>query len=430
MANKTALLLNTAIGGFFALSLAGQAQASPVTVSFLVDNGPSVAQAAQALADAFMAKNPDIKIDIEIRAGGSEGDNIVKTRLATGEMADMFNYNSGSLFQALNPKQTLLDLSGEPWQANVDTMFKKVVSVDGKIYGAPYETAMGGGIFYNKKVYAELGLKIPKTWDEFMKNNAVIKAKGGIAPVIQTYRDAWSSQLFVLGDFHNVLTANPKFAEEYTENKAKFATTPAALEGFKHLEEVYKAGYLNEDFAAATYNDGLQMVADGTGAHYPMLTFAIGPLMETSEDAYKDVGFFAIPGTDAAKNGLTAWMNQGVYVPKTTKHPDEVKRFLDFMVSPEGCDTETKAVGAMGPYLIKGCILPKYVPASVADLVSYFDKGAFSPALEFLSPVKGPSLEQIAVEVGSGIRPAADGAALYDQDVRKQAMQLGLPGWN
>ena len=28
------------------------------------------------------------------------------------------------------------------------------------------------------------------------------------------------------------------------------------------------------------------------------------------------------------------------------------------------------------------------------------------------------------------IRPAADGAALYDQDVRKQALQLGLPGWD
>ena len=41
----------------------------------------------------------------------------------------------------------------------------------------------------------------------------------------------------------------------------------------------------------------------------------------------------------------------------------------------------------------------------------------------------GPSLEQITVEVGSGIRSAKDGAALYDEDVKKQAQQLGLPGW-
>ncbi len=74
--------------------------------------------------------------------------------------------------------------------------------------------------------------------------------------------------------------------------------------------------------------------------------------------------------------------------------------------------------------------MPATVPPAVADLLPYFQKdGATAPALEFLSPIKGPALEQITVEVGSGIRSAADGAALYDEDVKKQAQQLGLPGW-
>lgn len=87
-------------------------------------------------------------------------------------------------------------------------------------------------------------------------------------------------------------------------------------------------------------------------------------------------------------------------------------------------------MGAAGPYVVKGCTLPETVLPAVAEMVQYFDDPARnSPALEFLSPIKGPSLEQITVEVGSGIRAAADGAALYDEDVRKQAQQLGLPGW-
>ena len=60
---------------------------------------------------------------------------------------------------------------------------------------------------------------------------------------------------------------------------------------------------------------------------------------------------------------------------------------------------------------------------------SYVDSGAVTPALEFLSPIKGPALEQITVEVGSGIRDAQAGAELYDEDVEKQAQQLGLEGW-
>ena len=66
----------------------------------------------------------------------------------------------------------------------------------------------------------------------------------------------------------------------------------------------------------------------------------------------------------------------------------------------------------------------------MADLQTYFTAdGRTAPALEFLSPVKGPNLENITVEVGSGIRTPEDAAALYDEDVTKQAQQLGLPGW-
>ena len=82
-----------------------------------------------------------------------------------------------------------------------------------------------------------------------------------------------------------------------------------------------------------------------------------------------------------------------------------------------------------GPYLVQGCDLPTDLPPAVQDMLPYIETGAATPALEFLSPIKGPALEQITVEVGSGIRTAEDGAALYDEDVEKQAQQLGLPGW-
>jgi raffinose/stachyose/melibiose transport system substrate-binding protein len=404
--------------------------ADPVTLTYFIDDNPTNVAASEQLKKAFEAENPNIKIEIETHPGGSEGDNLVKTRLATGEMSDMFRYNAGSLFRALNPPQNLLDLTGEAFEANVLDVFKPVVSVDGHVYGVPEEAAMGGGILYNKKIYADLGLSVPKSWSEFMANNAKIKAAGKAAPVIQTFGDTWTSQLFVLADFYNVQKAVPDFAGKYTANQAKYATTPAALEGFQRQEEVFKAGYLNADFAAAKFADGVRMVATGEGAHYPMLTFAIGGIAQDYPDNLKDVGFFAMPGDEAAKNGLTVWMPAATYISKTTKHPEEAKKFLAFIVTPKGCDARSAANGATGPYLVKDCKLPASVPPAVNDLLPYFDKpGTAAPALEFVSPIKGPALEQITVEVGSGIRSAADGAALYDEDVKKQAQQLGLPGW-
>ena len=64
------------------------------------------------------------------------------------------------------------------------------------------------------------------------------------------------------------------------------------------------------------------------------------------------------------------------------------------------------------------------------DTQKYIDAGQAGPALEFKSPIKGPALEQICIQVGTGQVDAQKGAELYDQDVKKQAQQLGLPGWD
>jgi len=251
------------------------ASSEPVTLTYLVDDGPTTGPQTEALVAAFTAKYPNIKITVETRPGGSDGDNIVKTRLATGEMADVFSYNSGSLFQALHPSETLVDLTNEPFVANIADSYFPTVSADGKIYGVPTGTATGGGIMYNRKVYEQLGLSVPKTWAEFAANNETIKA-AGIAPVIATFGDPWTSQLFVLADYYNVEVANPTFANDYTNNKAKYATTPAALNGFAYLQEGFEKGWYQQDFTTTKFEQGLGLLAEGKGAHYPMLTFAVG----------------------------------------------------------------------------------------------------------------------------------------------------------
>jgi raffinose/stachyose/melibiose transport system substrate-binding protein len=342
-------------------------------------------------------------------------------------MNDIFFYNSGSLMQALNPEQNILDLTNEPFQANVIDSFKTTVSFNGKVYGAPRTSSIGGGWMYNKKVYADLGLAIPKTWAELMANNDKIKA-AGITPIIGTYKDTWTSQLIVLADYYNVQAEVPTFAADYTGNKAKYATTPAALRSFEKLQET--VGYMNKDYLATTYDAGMKMLAEGKGAHYPMLTFAVPVIAQNNPDQINDIGFFAQPGDSADKNGLTVWMPDAVYIYKNTEHPDEAKKFLAFIASVEGMATVGKVSPPVGPYVVKDAAIPDDVPQVIKEMLPYFEKeGQTAPALEFVSPIKGPSLEQITVEVGSGQRKAADAAAMYDKDVQKQAEQLGLEGW-
>ncbi len=413
-------------------SSSGEGSAGATTITFLTGATDTDVASAKAVIAAFQAANPNITVKSDTRPGGSEGDNLVKARLATGDMSEVFIYNNGSLLQAIKPEQNLTPLDDQPWAGQIDQTFAdSSKGSDGKLYGGPYGTAFGGGVLYNIPVYKKLGLEIPKTWDEFMKNNETIK-KAGIDPVEQTYGETWTSQLFVLGDYHNVEAAVPDFAAKYTAGELKYATTPAALAGFQHIQDVKDAGYFNKDFASAKLNDGVKAIATGTAAHYPQLGATANNIENVAPGKSNDVGFFALPGPDAASNGMTVWPGTAaMYIPKTVEGDklEAAKKFIAFAATKEGCDAYSTGSPPQGPYLSKACTLPADVSQVAKDTQGYFESGKASPALEFKSPIKGPALEQICIQVGTGQVDGKKGAELYDQDVKKQAQQLGLPGW-
>jgi raffinose/stachyose/melibiose transport system substrate-binding protein len=405
-------------------SLSGGKSAETPVVTLLTDKDTSFA-GMQKVIDAIEAKL-GIRTEVEIRAGGTEGDNIIKTRLATGDMADIFLYNTGSLLQAINPEKNIYDITNESFAGNVNDTFRTAASINGRLYGVPQTSTQAGAILYNKKVYQELGLSVPHTWKDFLANCDKIQAAGKTA-LIGGFKDTWTSQLLVLGDEYNVKALMPNFPEEYTANRAKYANIPAARRGFEKIAETRK--YLNKDYLAATYEMAAEMLTSGEGVHWPMLTFALSYINGLDPDKIDDIGVFGIPGDDPGNHGLTVWISAGVYIYKNTPNVDAAKKWVEFYVSQEGISIFSSVQKPDGPYSIKGISLPADSYAGVKEMQAYFDAGKVDMALEFESPVKGPNLEQICVEVASGNTSPADAAAAYDADVRKQAVQLNLSGW-
>jgi len=284
---------------------------------------------------------------------------------------------------------------------------------------------------YNTKVYDKLGLKVPTTWDEFISNSQKIKA-AGIAPVLQTFGDTWTSQLFVLADFANINAKDSKWAADYTANKpdAKYAKQPGLL-GFQYTAEVFQKGLVNDDYASLTNANGLKDLADGTAAQYPMITIVISTLKQSNPDQVNDIGYFAIPTSDGSAPHMTIWEPNALYIPKSTTGAklDAAKKLLAFANSSKGCEIQASAQLVTGPFATTACKLPSDVLPLVKDEQKYQDAGNTGSALEFLSPIKGPNLEKILIQVATGQATAAQGAALYDQDVKAQAQQLGIKGW-
>ncbi|MGY2896288.1 ABC transporter substrate-binding protein [Deinococcus sp. UYEF24] len=403
--------------------------ADPVSISFLAGgNDPAATKFANDLVNKFMQVNPTIKVRVETRPGGTEGDNLIKTRLATKTMNDVFLYNSGSLLQALQPDNQLVDQSGQAWAKLITADFRQAAGTSKGLYGAPASSTFDGGVMYNKKVYAKLGLKVPKTWVEFISNSQKIKA-AGIIPVLVSYGDTWTSQLFVLADFANVSKQAPDWATKYTGNKAKYVDAPA-LAGFTHTAEVFSKQLMNKDYASLTNVNALKLLATGQGAQYPMITNVISNIIQSNPAQVNDIGYFAMP-SDTGTPHATVWEANAVYIPKSTTGNKlaAAQKLVAFLNSPAGCDIQNSSGTVAGPYAISTCKVPSSAPALVADELRYQALKQTGLALEFISPIKGPNLEKILVQVGSGISTAKVGAGLYDQDVVQQAQQLGLPGW-
>ena len=350
----------------------------------------------------------------------------LRSMLASGEAPDILFYNAGSLLKRINPAEYFVDISDyESLSGRLEDTFKQAVTVDGKIYGIPQSAAMGGGILYNKAVYEENNLDVPKTWDDFLNNCETLKENGKTA-VIGSFGDSWTSQLVFLADYYNVTAEVPDFSAEFEAGKAKYATTPIAAKSFEKYEDLIP--YYNEDSAVATYDDGCTMLAEGEGAHYFMQTQALSNIYSLfGKEAADNIGFFAVPGENADSNGMTMWPANAVYISSDTEHLEDAVRFLEFYISDEALDAYSAIQLPTGPYNVVGFTSSGDSFAAVTeDMQTYVDEGRTALAQEYETSVKGPGCEQICVEVATGQVTGLEAADKYDKDCYKQAVQLGL----
>ena len=375
----------------------------------------------QAVMEAATEKL-GMEFEVEVNPGGSEGDNIIKTRMASGDLPDFMAYNSGSKLYDLNPSRGFMDISDWEIVDKFDDAFLSSVTIDGAVYGAPQSSTQAGAVIYYKPDYEELKLEVPHTWDEFVDNCKTL-ADAGKTPVYFTGGETWATQVLFLGDYYNIAAANPTFADDYTEGKAKYADVPEATRSWTKYEDL--VDYLNADKSAATVTDGNFAIATGEATHWFILTQQLPLILENVENP-DDIGVFGVPGDDADDHGLTVWEPMSWYVNKDTENVDAIKAFFEFYYSEEALDLYFGTYGANGPSCIKGYELPESVCNAVrVDMQQYFDEGKTVPALEYQSPIKGTTCEQMTTAVGLGQMSGEEAAAMYDDDCKKSAVQLG-----
>lgn len=190
------------------------------------------------------------------------------------------------------------------------------------------------GFFYNKKIFADLKLEVPKTWDEFLKACEVIN-KAGIQPISSGGADSWPL-LRLVGMYATRKLGND--AMERVRDGKLSLTDPGFVETAKMIQDLGAKGYFGPAVATLTYGPSLDLFTGGKAAIFYMTSSAIGALSNPANKVPpEDVGFFAFPTVPDGKGTADAWgmgLGQAVHMSKTAydADPQAIEEWLKFVL--------------------------------------------------------------------------------------------------
>ncbi|MDO4274958.1 MAG: ABC transporter substrate-binding protein [Eubacteriales bacterium] len=283
------------------------------------------------------------KVDVQA-IDDNQFDSLLQTKMSTSGMWDIFIGDTGTQSTSYQHEKNLVDLSGEEWVDKLtDTGKEFVTHTDGKIYCFPNGGVNSFGIVYNKDVFEENGLKIPKTFDEF---NAVCDTlkEAGITPVYVSMADAWTVNQIMNGEWPNILSANPDSLDKLNANEERWDDIPEFNEMFVRLKGYVDSGYINSDMSTAKYEMGQKAVATGEAAMMYMGDWADPEFAKVAPDDAGTIGIFAAPTKDGNSKLAIAGPG-GYYISNQSKNVDAAKDFLNFMAEEDNIklNLETRA---------------------------------------------------------------------------------------
>jgi len=246
---------------------------------------------------------PGVKYELDGVEDTVNRDTKLKAEMAAGNPPIIFDLFGGPDTQNYQKAGHLLDLT--PILADLGLSDKFInlgeFTVDGKIYGLP-RSGYTEGVFYNKTMFADAGVSVPKTWDEFLAVCEVLKGKN-IVPIASGTGgpDGWVVNMIANSLF--VREAGKEVQEGFVNGTSKW-NDPKVIESFKKLETLKTKGYLDKSALALKYAEGQAKFYQGGAAMTMDGSWAVSAFEDKEKSKIAgNVGFFNFPEVGGPGDG-------------------------------------------------------------------------------------------------------------------------------
>jgi raffinose/stachyose/melibiose transport system substrate-binding protein len=291
------------------------------------------------LLPAFYKAHPGITVKFS-PTSPPEYDSALNARLTAGTAGDLITCRPFDVSLDLYKKGHLDKLNGSAALKSFPESSQVAWQTDdGKAtYCVPMASVIHG-FFYNKKVFAELGLSVPVTEADFFAAMEKIKAQGKVAPIALGTADQWETNQIVFTGIGPNHWKGEEGRKALIAGTKKF-TDPEFVSTWETMAKW--APYLPKGYQAQTYGDSQNLFGTGRAAIYPAGSWDISYFEGNSKVEF---GAFKPP---VQKAGDPCYISDhtdiAMGVNSKSKNKADAQVFLGWLASKEFADLYTNKV--------------------------------------------------------------------------------------
>ncbi len=298
----------------------------------------------EQIIPAFEAANPGIKLQFTPSAP-AEYNAVLNSKLDAGSAGDLITCRPFDASLALYEAGHLTDLSSVEAMSNFSDVAKSAWQTDdgSASFCVPMASVIHGFI-YNKDAFAELGIEVPTTEDEFFAALDKIKEDGSYIPMAMGTNDQWEAATMGYNNIGPNYWKGEEGRQALIAGEQKLTDEPWTA---PYATLARWSQYLGDGYEAQTYPDSQNIFTLGRAAIYPAGSWEIAGF---NSQADFEMGAFKPPVQNV---GDTCYISDhtdiGIGMNAATKHPEAAETFLAWVASPEFAEIFGNAVPGFFP---------------------------------------------------------------------------------
>lgn len=287
-------------------------------------------EAYEQFIEEFQSEHPDIRV-VFTPYRNTEYNTIVATALQGGGGPDIVHLRAYGGMEPLAEAGHLVRLDGKVAalaEFDPEILLGATNRADGGIYGVPFalQTVQ---VLYNQRLFDELGLEEPQTWQEFVEVSEALQAAGYNALANGT-KEPWTVET-LFGAVAPGYYGCSAYFNDVVSGAADFTDARFTRALGKMLE---LRPYLADNYEGVAYTDMQSIFAFEQAGMMIGGSYELGIFEQLNPDL--EVGVFAFPTEDASDPACISVYVDGSYgINAASPHQEEALAFIEFLATRE-----------------------------------------------------------------------------------------------